>query len=396
MPIATGGTISTDGADTIHTFTSSGTFDSTGTGITEVKVLAVGGGGGGGQSYGGGGGAGGFTYDAALAHTPGSFPVTVGSGGAGGGGDGDDGGTSSFDTISCAGGGGGGISTANGRDGGSGGGAGWQGTAGSGTGGQGNDGGTGTGGTPFCTGGGGGSSAVGGSAAGSVSGSGGAGTANSISGASVTYAGGGGGGAADGGTTAGSGGAGGGGDGGATSGNGVAGTANTGGGGGGGGSGGVGAAGGSGIVIIRYVTPIDPPVAAFSGTPLVGVVPLSVVFTDASTNTPTGWAWSFGDSRTSTSQHPTNIYAVPGTYTVSLTASNASGSDGETKTNYVRVLEPTGTITVGSNKKIGQKELKTKWPVTEGLTASTTSQTGREMSLKPIKSLVPKRTTIGF
>src|SRR3990167_5587984 len=357
MPIATGGTISTDGADTIHTFTSSGTFDSTGTGITEVKVLAVGGGGGGGQSYGGGGGACGFTYDAALAHTPGSFPVTVGSGGAGGGG-------------------GGGISTANGRDGGSGGGAGWQGTAGSGTGGQGNDGGTGTGGTPFCTGGGGGSSAVGGSAAGSVSGSGGAGTANSISGASVTYAGGGGGGAADGGTTAGSGGAGGGGGGGGTS--------------------GVGAAGGSGIVIIRYVTPIDPPVAAFSGTPLVGVVPLSVVFTDASTNTPTGWAWSFGDSRTSTSQHPTNIYAVPGTYTVSLTASNASGSDGETKTNYVRVLEPTGTITVGSNKKIGQKELKTKWPVTEGLTASTTSQTGREMSLKPIKSLVPKRTTIGF
>lgn len=37
----------------------------------------------------------------------------------------------------------------------------------------------------------------------------------------------------------------------------------------------------------------------------------------------------------------------------------------------------------------GQKELKTNWPVEEGLIAETTKQTGREMALKPeIKSLI--------
>ena len=36
-------------------------------------------------------------------------------------------------------------------------------------------------------------------------------------------------------------------------------------------------------------------VAAFSGTPTSGPVPLQVIFTDASTGSPTGWAWFFGD-----------------------------------------------------------------------------------------------------
>ena len=37
------------------------------------------------------------------------------------------------------------------------------------------------------------------------------------------------------------------------------------------------------------------PVAEFSGTPLFGPAPLAVTFTDASTGSPTGWAWFFGD-----------------------------------------------------------------------------------------------------
>ena len=44
---------------------------------------------------------------------------------------------------------------------------------------------------------------------------------------------------------------------------------------------------------ITVTTP--PPVAAFSGTPTSGTAPLAVQFTDASTNSPTGWAWFFGD-----------------------------------------------------------------------------------------------------
>ena len=51
-----------------------------------------------------------------------------------------------------------------------------------------------------------------------------------------------------------------------------------------------------------------------------------VAFTDTSTGAPTSWTWSFGDGASSTLQNPTHAYAAAGTYTVSLTASNAAGS----------------------------------------------------------------------
>ena len=47
---------------------------------------------------------------------------------------------------------------------------------------------------------------------------------------------------------------------------------------------------------VDYITVLLPsPVAGFTGTPTTGGAPLSVSFTDSSTNTPTGWAWFFGD-----------------------------------------------------------------------------------------------------
>jgi PKD repeat protein len=76
-------------------------------------------------------------------------------------------------------------------------------------------------------------------------------------------------------------------------------------------------------------------VAAFSGTPTSGYAPLTVVFTDASTNNPTSWSWIFGDGGTSTAQNPSHTYTAAGTYTVTLTATNAYGSDSETKTGYI-------------------------------------------------------------
>jgi len=89
----------------------------------------------------------------------------------------------------------------------------------------------------------------------------------------------------------------------------------------------------------NYITvtapPTDPPVAAFSGTPTSGTIPLTVVFTDASTNSPTSWAWTFGDGGTSALQNPSHTYTTAGTYTVVLTATNAYGSDSETKTGYI-------------------------------------------------------------
>jgi PKD repeat protein len=80
--------------------------------------------------------------------------------------------------------------------------------------------------------------------------------------------------------------------------------------------------------------PALAPVAEFSAQPLSGAAPLTVDFTDLSTNFPTSWLWDFGDGHTSTSQHPSHIYD-PGTYTVTLTISNTAGSDIETKPGYV-------------------------------------------------------------
>ena len=79
------------------------------------------------------------------------------------------------------------------------------------------------------------------------------------------------------------------------------------------------------------------PVADFSANTTSGDAPLSVTFTDQSTNTPTSWSWTFGDGGTSTEQSPTYVYNTPGVYTVSLTATNSAGSDTETKTDYLTV-----------------------------------------------------------
>ncbi|MDX1909871.1 MAG: PKD domain-containing protein, partial [Saprospiraceae bacterium] len=84
---------------------------------------------------------------------------------------------------------------------------------------------------------------------------------------------------------------------------------------------------------------IAAPVANFVGNPTTVTAGQLVLFTDLSTNTPTTWAWSFpgGSPTTSVVKDPAIIYNTPGTYNVSLTASNSAGSDGETKTAYITV-----------------------------------------------------------
>jgi PKD repeat protein len=89
---------------------------------------------------------------------------------------------------------------------------------------------------------------------------------------------------------------------------------------------------------VSFPTP-QAPVADFSGTPTTVIEGLSVQFTDLSTNGPTSWAWSFpgGTPATSTSQNPAVTYYTPGTYDVTLVATNVTGSDPEVKTGYITV-----------------------------------------------------------
>jgi PKD repeat protein len=77
-------------------------------------------------------------------------------------------------------------------------------------------------------------------------------------------------------------------------------------------------------------TVLLPPVTGFTADVTEGCAPLTVVFTDTSTNNPVSWTWDFGDGNTASDQNPTHTFTDPGTYTVELTATNVDGSDSET------------------------------------------------------------------
>jgi parallel beta-helix repeat protein len=87
-------------------------------------------------------------------------------------------------------------------------------------------------------------------------------------------------------------------------------------------------------------TSSQTPVAAFSASPTSGSAPMNVTFTESSTGTPTSWSWNFGDGNSSTEKSPVHTYSTTGNYTVTLTATNAAGSNTATKSNYITV---TGT-----------------------------------------------------
>jgi PKD repeat protein len=62
-----------------------------------------------------------------------------------------------------------------------------------------------------------------------------------------------------------------------------------------------------------------------------------VQFTDASTGSPTTWSWDFGDGESSSLQNPSHTFTDGGTYTVTLTATNAEGCSVATKSDFISV-----------------------------------------------------------
>jgi PKD repeat protein len=85
-------------------------------------------------------------------------------------------------------------------------------------------------------------------------------------------------------------------------------------------------------VVVDFVIDRTIPrvVAEFTSQVQRGVVPFAMSFQDLSNNA-TAWAWDFGDGGSSTEQHPTHVYTVPGDYTVALTVSGTVGSATATK-----------------------------------------------------------------
>lgn len=108
------------------------------------------------------------------------------------------------------------------------------------------------------------------------------------------------------------------------------------------------------------VTAPAKPVADFSVVVPDGSSPLSLQFTDQSTNNPTSWLWNFGDGQTSTEQNPVHAYTTTGLYTATLIATNINGSTTVSKSVNVqsgtapaaKYMVTPGTITAGTKARI--------------------------------------------
>lgn len=87
----------------------------------------------------------------------------------------------------------------------------------------------------------------------------------------------------------------------------------------------------------NYIVVVRAPVADFTASPTSGNAPMLVQFTDTSDGNPNFWAWNFGDGTMSKSRNPYHLYTKPGVYSVSLSVSNAVGSDTVTKTDLITV-----------------------------------------------------------
>ncbi len=88
----------------------------------------------------------------------------------------------------------------------------------------------------------------------------------------------------------------------------------------------------------NYITVTEALSANFSATPVAGGVPLTTTFTNQSTGADS-YLWVYGDGITSTTSATTHIYTYTqvGVYTITLTASDAGGSDTLTRTHYITV-----------------------------------------------------------
>lgn len=117
-----------------------------------------------------------------------------------------------------------------------------------------------------------------------------------------------------------------------------------------------------------------PPVASFSATPVMGLAPLEVEFTDESEGIVTSWVWTFGDGAISRVQNPTHTYAFPGHYTVTLTVAGPGGED-----SYSSVIAPYRlTLIAWGDNTSGQCN------VPAGLVATQVSSIGdHTLALKP-------------
>ncbi len=115
----------------------------------------------------------------------------------------------------------------------------------------------------------------------------------------------------------------------------------------------------------RGVTDNSPPAVTIAASTLNGSAPLPVNFTstvtDAEGDTPFTYAWTFGDTTTSTVANPSKTYTTPGRYAVSLTVTDARGAK-TSKSLEVVVNAPAPMCFTGRSDGFAGTELDTtRW-----------------------------------
>ncbi|GAP42401.1 protein containing PKD repeat [Lentimicrobium saccharophilum] len=110
------------------------------------------------------------------------------------------------------------------------------------------------------------------------------------------------------------------------------------------------------VASISCYNPAQPPVAEFSASTSSPALNSVVIFSDLSENVPTSWVWSFSpadvtfvNGTTENSQNPEVLFSNLGFYSVTLTVTNAYGSDTKVKANYINVVNCTYCETSYSN-----------------------------------------------
>ena len=88
----------------------------------------------------------------------------------------------------------------------------------------------------------------------------------------------------------------------------------------------------------KYVRSLPPePTADFVAPVAEGPAPLSVQFTDKSSDDVKHWRWDFGDGDRSSDQHPTHVYQETGIYSVTLGAYGAGGEGVKAQESLIQV-----------------------------------------------------------
>ncbi|WP_378015678.1 GEVED domain-containing protein [Adhaeribacter terreus] len=103
------------------------------------------------------------------------------------------------------------------------------------------------------------------------------------------------------------------------------------------------------VIITPDIFPVPQFTSTFSST-----CDTVVTFAGQSSNSPHSWLWNFGDPasgalNTSTLQNPTHVYRNPGSYTVTLVATNANGSGTVVKNKYLNITKPCITYCPSQN-----------------------------------------------